>query len=214
MTERWCVIVPLRLEAAKTRLSTLSSSRRTALTLAMAKDVIDAARGSMLVQQVRVVADPEARSQLRAAYGHDVMVVDDPGAGLNAALDAAAHGAAGPVAAVLGDLPCVTTDLLTDALAAAAGRRSFVCDAEGVGTTVLMTPQGTTLDPRFGERSRARHAESGAHEIGDSHPGQFARLRRDVDSEITLWDAQRLGVGPLTAAALGSTDSNNEPRTQ
>lgn len=214
MTERWCVIVPLRLEAAKTRLSSLPAPQRTALALAMAADVIDAARASTRVGQVRVVGDPAAQARLLPSFGGEVTFVEDPRVGLNEALVAAADGMGGAVAAVLGDLPCVTPDLLDEVLAAGTGRRSFVSDAEGIGTTMLMAPQASSLDPRFGERSRARHAESGAREISDPSPGRWARLRRDVDSEVSLWDARRLGVGPRTTAALRASGISTEPRTQ
>lgn len=202
MTEQWCVLVPVRLEAAKTRLSTLTSHRRTALMLGMARDVVAAARACPAVVEVRIVGDPAAGSAMAADLGDGVAFVDDPGAGLNAAIVAAADGVKGPVAALLGDLPCLTPHVLGEALGAGSASRSFVSDAEGIGTTLLMAPRGIELDPRFGERSRARHAESGAREIAGAYPGQLAGLRRDVDSEVSLWDARRLGVGAFTAAAL------------
>lgn len=204
MTERWCVVIPVRLEAAKTRLSTLTGPQRTALMLSMALDVSAAAGACSAVESLRIVADPAARSALAAQLGDRVSFVDDPGTGLNAAIAAAADRVDGPTAALLGDLPSLTPRALQDALAAGWGSRSFVSDAEGVGTTLLMAPKGIALAPRFGERSRARHAQSGAREILDAYPGQFAPLRRDVDSEVSLWDARRLGVGPMTVTALTS----------
>ncbi len=50
--------------------------------------------------------------------------------------------------------------------------------------------------PRFGPRSRAAHAASGAVAL---EVGPVPGLRRDVDTEVDLWDAGRLGLGPATA---------------
>ena len=94
----------------------------------------------------------------------------------------------------------LTADELARALLSAqAHARCFVCDSEGVGTTMLASADPAELGPHFGERSRAAHAASGAVEIEDP---ALPRLRRDVDSEVALWDARRLGVGPATAAVL------------
>ena len=75
----------------------------------------------------------------------------------------------------------------------------FVADTEGTGTTLLTAADGSRLDPRFGHRSRARHAASGAVELVT---GPLASLRRDVDTEVDLHDARRLGLGPRTLAVL------------
>ena len=83
----------------------------------------------------------------------------------------------------------------------AFGALPFVPDAAGTGTTMLTAAAGTALDPRFGERSCAAHAASGAVRLS---PADAAGLRRDVDTEVDLWDALRLGVGPATAAVLGT----------
>lgn len=199
----WTLVVPVkRLDRAKTRLSTRPAEQRARLALAFARDVVTAAVACPAVQRVVVVTDdPRARAAL---VGIDGVVVepDAPDAGLNAAL---AHGArgAGPgtaVAALSSDLPAARAVELTRALAAATSwPRSFVADASGVGTTLLAALPGVPLDPRFGPRSRAAHAASGAVEIA---LGGIAGLRRDVDTEVDLWDAVRLGVGPATREVL------------
>ena len=76
-----------------------------------------------------------------------------------------------------------------------------MADAAGIGSTLLTARPGVELGPRFGERSRAAHRSSGAVELAAS-PGALAGLRRDVDTEVDLWDAVRLGVGPATTDAL------------
>lgn len=196
----WWVIVPVRSGAgAKTRLSTLPAPARAAIALAFAQDTIAAATACSEVSGVIVVADDIAR---RSLVGPALRHVDDPGTGLNGALVAGAAmvpAGAGAVA-LMSDLPSLTPDELARALCLArAHPRSFVCDSEGIGTAMLASMDPGALDPHFGERSRAAHAASGAVEIEDP---SLPRLRRDVDSEVALWDARRLGVGPATAQAL------------
>ena len=196
----WWVIVPVRSgTGAKTRLSTLPAATRAAIALAFAQDTLAAVAACGEVSGIIVVADELAHQSLTGAALHRV---DDPGAGLNGALLAAAStvpAGAGAVA-LMSDLPALTPDELARALRLAREhQRSFVCDSEGIGTTMLASQDPRGLDPHFGERSRAAHAASGAVEIEDS---SLPRLRRDVDSEVALWDARRLGIGPATTQAL------------
>jgi hypothetical protein len=46
---------------------------------------------------------------------------------------------------------------------------------------------------------------AGAREVRDPAPGALAALRRDVDSEVDLWDARRLGLGAFTGAFIDRT---------
>lgn len=195
----WWAIVPVRSgPGAKSRLSDLPAGVRAGLSLAFARDTIAAVRDCRDVDAIIVVGDPTALD----ALGDSAITIPDPGGGLNAAVETAADQVppANPVAVLLGDLPALSAAALGVALQAGrAFPRSFVCDAEGVGTTVLMSLDGSRLQPHFGERSRAAHAASGAVEI--NAPG-LERLRRDVDTTVALWDAVRLGVGPATRQAL------------
>jgi 2-phospho-L-lactate/phosphoenolpyruvate guanylyltransferase len=84
------------------------------------------------------------------------------------------------------------------ALFATGARRAFVADAEGTGTTLLLAAPGVALDPRFGEGSACRHAESGAHPLAGPWPG----LRRDVDTADDLREAADLGLGQHTSCVL------------
>ena len=89
---------------------------------------------------------------------------------------------------------------LSAALAAAAGvNRGYLSDAAGTGTTLLTCQPGYDLDPHFGIRSAAAHKASGAVPL---ECGPVPGLRRDVDTEIDLWDARRLGVGIATERAV------------
>lgn len=202
MDRRWRIVVPLRLHDAKSRLSTRTASVRRDLVLAMALDVIVAARSCPGVEGVVVVTDPGGQAAVAQAALDGVSTVRDPGSGLNPAIEAGAEGASGPVAALLADVPCVTPELLSLALSKCADRPVMMCDCDGVGTTLLAAPHHRELIPRFGERSRAAHRAAGAHEIPDPYPGAFAGLRRDVDSEVDLWDACRLGVGHHTRSVI------------
>lgn len=168
----------------------------------MALDVIAAAQDCPLVTEVVVVADDSGLEAVRGSGLSDVHYEADPGAGLNPAILAGARGRSGPVAALLADVPCATPQLIAAALASCAGGPVIVSDAEGIGTTLLAAPTADAFHPRFGARSRAAHISMGAKEVADTVPGEFARLRRDVDSEVDLWDARRLGLGSLTRSAV------------
>jgi 2-phospho-L-lactate/phosphoenolpyruvate guanylyltransferase len=158
------------------------------------------------------------RAELAAAFAADVLaasthgesevattVVPETGRGLNADLTEAHEALGRPrTAVIVGDLPCLTADVLAALVTSASAQsgRCFVPDAAGTGTTILFSPASTPLDPRFGPRSRAAHRQSGAVEL-DLHGVTGAeRARRDVDTDVDLWDAMRIGVGPATAEVL------------
>jgi 2-phospho-L-lactate guanylyltransferase len=105
-----------------------------------------------------------------------------------------------PLAALNADLPALRARELAHVLQAAAeAPRAFLADADGTGTTLLSAMPGHALRPRFGPRSRARHAASGAAELLLS---DAVSVRQDVDTEADLAAAVVLGVGPHTAGAL------------
>lgn len=203
-TRRWTVLVPVkRLDGAKSRLSTRTAAARQDLSLAFALDTVAAALAADGVAAVHVVTDDARVAEAVHELGA-LLAVDVSGGGLNDALRLAERvlrdAGVGAVAALAGDLPALRPDQLARALALADGAdRSFVPDAAGTGTTLLCAAAGSPLDPRFGERSCAAHAASGAVRLS---PTDAAGLRRDVDTEVDLWDAERLGVGPATREAL------------
>lgn len=204
---RWSLVVPVKLLAeAKTRLAAVAGAHRRDLALAFAVDTIGAAVASPRVAAVVVVTDdPTARPAL-AEVGA-VVVSDAPRAGLNAAL---AHGASvagrllpgAGVGALAADLPALRPAELTRALDAAATHPvSFVADATGSGTTLLVAAPGASFAPMFGPDSRTRHSRVGFREL---RLPDIASVRRDVDTEADLRDAQRIGVGSRTAAILAA----------
>jgi 2-phospho-L-lactate guanylyltransferase len=197
VADRWILLLPVRLTAPKGRLTSWEPAERTSLALAMVRDVVQVAQSSPTIAEVVLVGDPAAAAALP-----ELPCVPDSGRGLNTEVAAAAFGCA-RVAVLLPDVPAVSVDQLDRALDVGGQfTRAFVADAEGIGTTLLMAQSGDALHPAFGPRSCASHAASGAVPVPDAGPGQLARLRRDVDDEIGLWDAARLGVGPHTAAVI------------
>lgn len=199
---RWSVVVPVkRLGVAKSRLYAAGRPRpeHEQLALSLALDTVTAAVAAA-ARVVVVTDDPAAAAAMRAAGA--LVVADEPDAGLNPAL---AHGAAraallGPddgVALLSADLPALRPAELTAALRAAAGHlRAFVPDADGRGTTLLVSRPGVPVRPRYGAGSAAAHRASGAVELA----GDWPSLRHDVDTAADLAYAAVLGLGPATAA--------------
>ena len=202
----WSVVVPAkRLAVAKTRLRPLTAvlgdgtaADHDALVLALLADTVAAARACPVVAEVVVVTDDPAADELVRGLGART-VADEPDAGLNPALEHAARGLAGPVAALSSDLPALRAAELASALEAAEGvGRGFVADAHGTGTT-LLTAVGVPLRPAFGPGSAAAHRAGGAVALVGTWPG----LVRDVDTDADLRAALALGAGPRTTALLG-----------
>jgi 2-phospho-L-lactate guanylyltransferase len=191
----WTVLVPVKaLPAAKSRLAGFSADAgaHARLVQAIRDDTLRAARDAPGVARVVRIGDsPDVE--------HDVL---QQRRGLNAALAEGARLArdrwpADGVAALVGDVPALTSAELASALAAAAEHPSgFVSDAAGTGTTLLTAQPGAAFDPRFGPGSAARHATAAA--ALPAGPG----LRQDVDTADDLRAALLLGVGPNTVAAL------------
>jgi 2-phospho-L-lactate/phosphoenolpyruvate guanylyltransferase len=199
-TPRFALLVPVKDGGgAKSRLGGLGPADRTELMAAFARDAISAARQTPLVT-VHVVGDAVALAPLAAEL--DVAVIPDEGGGdLNRALRHAAVQVAAPdsgVAVLLADLPCLLTADLEIALQRSG--RAYVADSAGTGTTLLIAPAGTELDPHFGASSAEGHAATGATPIA----GELASLRLDVDTSEDLASALRLGVGPHTARAIAT----------
>jgi len=202
---RWCLVVPVkRLEVAKTRLGHPYDAHRRALALAFALDTTAAALASDAVRAVLVVTgDPEA-AELLSAAGAGV-VDDEPDAGLNPAL---AHGAelaarAHPgcgLGALSADLPALRSDELSRVLVRATEHdTSFLRDAEGSGTTLVLSRSVAGFRTEFGHDSARRHIGAGFAELtGDD----VASVRQDVDTTADLDAARLLGVGPHTTQVL------------
>ncbi|WP_406442121.1 2-phospho-L-lactate guanylyltransferase [Streptomyces sp. NBC_01613] len=201
---QWTLVIPLKpLARAKSRLSdTAADGLRPGLALAFAQDTVAAALACPAVRDVAVVTDDALAGRELAALGARI-VADEPGGGLNAALE---HGAAAvrtarpesPVAALNADLPALRPLELRRVLDAAAEfPRAFLADAAAIGTTLLAATPSHELLPAFGPDSRARHRASGAMELSLD---AVDSVRQDVDTGNDLRAALALGVGPRTAA--------------
>ena len=201
----WCLVVPVkRLAVAKTRLASVAGRYRTDLALAFALDTVEAALGCDLVTAVVAVTDePEAALALTGLGA--IVIGDEPDAGLNPALvhGAAVARAAHPdcgVGALSADLPALRVVELAAALRAGADQdASFVRDAAGDGTTLLLARGGIAFEPQFGAGSARLHATAGAVEL----LGDLPSVRRDVDTERDLAVATELGLGPRSSAVVG-----------
>jgi 2-phospho-L-lactate guanylyltransferase len=199
----WTLVVPVKpLARAKSRLSGPAGPHRERLALAIATDTVSAVLRSSLVQGVVVVTDDPIAAPELAALGA-VIVPDEPDSGLNPAL---VHGAAQArlmaprraVGALSADLPALRPAELDRVLAAAmVAPNAFVADAAGVGTTLYTARPDAGFAPAFGDGSRARHRERGAHELTLE---DVPSVRRDVDTIDDLRAALELGVGPRTAS--------------
>lgn len=198
----WVVVIPVKQpERSKSRLGALRSD---ALAAAIALDTVAAAARTGTVARVWLLTD--GPTLLPAELEGSVTVLHQrPAGGLNSAILAAlpgiraVHQGCG-TAVLLGDLPALKTEEFAAALFAAAGHRlALVPDAENSGSTLITAAPGVGLVPQFGVGSAARHRAAGHVELPAG-----ASLRRDVDTAADLAAAQRLGLGPRTAAVLAA----------
>ena len=200
----WGVVMPVkRLSAAKSRLSTRPIGQRRDLALAFALDVVAACRATTQVGAVVVVCDDDRVREAATALGADLVAEPSPD-GLLAALLAgtAALHASHPdlaVALLAADLPALRPRELARALdAAAAHPRAFVSDVAGTGST-LLTAHAGIAPISASARAPGQRTPRRGRRMTDP---RLVRLRCDVDTEVDLWHARALGVGPHTAAVL------------
>lgn len=200
----YAVLVPVkRAGVGKSRLAPLGDDLRRDLTAAFALDTVSAVLECRDVAAVTVVTDDAHLASQIAALGARVLP-DGVGEDLNGSLRLAAAEVhrTDPtlaLAAVFADLPALRTDDLGEILrSAAADRLTFVADAAGVGTTMVVSPDLDRFTPQFGPASRAAHLALGAHEVDVASPS----VRRDVDTPRDLAAAATLGLGPHTRFVL------------
>jgi len=199
------VIAIKPIEHAKSRLAVPDPLRRR-LAWTMALDTLSALCRAL--PHVLVVSDqPALEARLRRA-GLAVEVISESGhVGINSALTRGAlrlH-AQGftSILACVGDLPALRPESVARVLDASRSHpRSFVADASGVGTTMLVA-HDVELAPQFQGRSAAAHHASGAVGLGAEAIGSpVADARCDVDTEADLAAAIGLGVGLATSALI------------
>ncbi|MEO6145156.1 MAG: 2-phospho-L-lactate guanylyltransferase [Dermatophilaceae bacterium] len=201
----WRVIVPVKGQlAAKSRLHPPAGVARADLAHAFALDTITAAlAGIPPIHLVVVTSDELIATFVRDQGG---TVIADDGGGLNSALHQGIDHVErivgpGPTAVLLGDIPTLRPQDLTNALSACALHpRAMVPDASGIGTVLLSALSPHDLHPKFGPDSAGKHARDCVRLDLD-----LPALRTDVDDDHALRRAIAIGVGRHTAAVLHLT---------
>ena len=201
----WTVVVPLKpTHLGKSRLQVPVGLRRS-LAEAFALDTLAAVHGCEAVSDiVLVTADARVGSEVVPRVGWTVLedrpLLSRGGQNLATGIGIAwarSRRADSPIAVVSADLPCLTARVLDDVLRRARDEGpTFVADAEGEGTTMLMAPAPAGLRPAFGAESAYRHRRLGHDELLEVD----VRARRDVDTVSHLAAARPLGLGARTAA--------------
>ena len=171
---------------------------------ALARDVLRACGESANIGRT-IVVSPDASIETLAREANSDFVPESSASGINKAIASvrAICEPHQPVIAILADTPCLTGATLDAVLAHAHNYDvSFVADAAGTGST-MWCARVSGAHSFFGSHSRARHRASGAVELGGTATRGddaflWTRARRDVDTDVDLWDAHRIGLGPAT----------------
>jgi 2-phospho-L-lactate guanylyltransferase len=200
LESKWVAIVPVKgIQDSKTRLG------RSDLTIPLFTDVVTALIGSTCIASIKVVTPDPVIARLATSLNCEVILEGDGGglsSAINNGLNRCNDEGQDNVLILLGDLPCLTPEQIDLFLEiGSVHETAFLSDAEGTGTTMWMRTSLGAIPPQFGIRSRARHRESGVYEVDGE---TFNGARRDVDTEVNLWDAVRIGVGSATRAALAN----------
>lgn len=201
----WRVIVPVRGgSASKTRLIVAEPEARTELAQAFAADVVAAAIATPHVEGVHVVTrDPDTAAFFRK-LGADI-IDEPPGIGLDGAIRTASQFVRDRfpevgIAALMGDIPALTSGALATALSSASLLElGVLSDHDGTGTTLLTATRGATLHPQYGAGSFQRHLEAGHAAI--TVPAG-STLQMDVDTLADLESVMKWPLGSHTRAAL------------
>lgn len=190
----WAVIPARPPGEGKTRLSgVLSPGEREELARAMLAHVVETVRAARNVDHAGLIAS--------SRFGLDELLplLDDPGNGLNAALqsalDEADRAGASRLVVIHGDLPQLTIREVELLAAASEGSIAIAPDRHGTGTNALSLPlpAAGSFAFAFGPDSFARH-HAEAERLG--LPLETIRspgLAHDIDEPEDLPDAAHLG---------------------
>jgi len=160
---------------------------RVEVALAMLGNVLEAAVAHD--GRVRLVTDDSAAALIAAGFG--VEVVDDPGRGQGAAVQAALAGVDGICLIVNADVPRVrAADLATLAVPPTLGAFAIVAASDGT-TNALGLPFAELFQPLYGPGSAARFGASAAALGLAVDDLELPNLRDDVD---TADDLERVGL--------------------
>ncbi len=207
--ERFAAIVPIRSwTTGKSRLG-LDDGQRASLARAFALDVVEVLQESPDIARVLVVTSDD---YVRAAMDGVDVVPDDGRSQVDAVSQGCEHAVAGGSAAVVlvpSDLPSLTAAALGEVVRMSAGHAHAFCpDSEGDGTTIVVSRDPSALVTSYGPGSAAAHLASGLVPL----LGAPAAARRDVDTVAHLRDAESLGVGRHTAAAIAELKAQSSHR--
>ena len=190
---RWALVALKPASGRKSRLAGgLSGTERDLLARTMLEDVLAALDASRAIDQVAVVT--------AAADGIDpqVLVLPDPGTGLNDALSMAVAAlqqrGATELLVMHADLPFVTAADI-DQFVAAGDERALVIapDRRGTGTNALFFHLPTPLRFQFGALSCDRHvADAALHEL-DARKVELPGLALDIDEPDDVVELGRRG---------------------
>jgi 2-phospho-L-lactate guanylyltransferase len=148
------VVVPFRAASAKSRLDSLDEGARTDLAHRMLGKVIAAATA---VGPTVLVTEPDARCARAVAAEHGAEVVDDPGEGQGAAVEAGLAAAAEwPVLVVNADLPEVEPRDLFALLGVMPEDGIAIAPAPDGTTNALALARPGLFEPLYGPGSAAR----------------------------------------------------------
>lgn len=197
----WTVVIPLKPPAlGKSRLGSDA-----ALARAIALDTVEAASHAVqVVWLIVVTADETLAGEVMSLHGHGEVIIESEPMGIASAIASGlSHTPKDrPRAALLGDLPGLHPADLDAALTLAADfDRGFVRDADGTGTTLVTARSGVSFQEHFGQGSAEAHRAAGFDELGVPIRSS---LRYDVDDTSQLEALARRGLGPRTAAVLGT----------
>ena len=194
----WALVAVKAGPARKARLAgRLTSPERDRLAEMMWQDVLAALRGSKALDGIAVVSAEPGR------FAPGILVLPDPGTGLNDALTAGARAlqdrGATQLLIVHADLPTVTAAEIDELVA--AGRETGVAlapDRHGTGTNALFIGLPTPFRFCFGENSFARHRAEAAQQGLETRTVRLPGLELDVDEPADLSGLVRRG-GPRYA---------------
>jgi len=207
--EPFAAIVPIRSWATgKSRLD-VDDEARESLGRAFALDVVTVLQDSPRIDLVVIVtSDADVRTTFASCD-----VVDDRGRGLD---DAVSQGCAhllerrrSRALVVPSDLPSISVPALDEVLDLAEGfTHTFCPDAEGDGTSLVISHDPASLVTSYGHGSAAAHRAAGLVPL----LGAPLEVRRDVDTLQHLQEAQGLGTGRHTAEVLAELSARSAPR--
>jgi 2-phospho-L-lactate guanylyltransferase len=193
MSPRRVLAVPVKpLRRSKTRLaSALSPTERATVTLAMLEDVLEACLAQPGWDTWVVSGSPEA---IELARERGATGLAERGSSLGEAVrqaeaalgrDVGDGDEEGELAVVLADLPTITADALSHALALPGAVVAAPAESDG-GTNLLLRRPATAIAARFGRSSFERHRE-GAYRRGLTFtPALAPELAFDLDRPADL----------------------------